>query len=80
MALLAAAGLSPSADSEVTFYAEDGFYATLRVGDLTAARHYYGENGARGQQLPAVLSPETGGYRLYFGQLAALEQTSQAFV
>ena len=78
--LLKAAGADYSPSSEVTFYSSDGFYASLMVSDLTAERYYFNTSGKGKNAVPSVISfDEDGGY-LYFGQLAAQEQTHQAFV
>ena len=82
MSLLAAAGVYPTDDREITFYAAkpDTYSFTLKVGDLTATRYFFSESGARGPMVPAILSFDENGGRLYFGQLTAQEQTNQAFV
>jgi len=78
--LLTTAGISLDNEREVTFWATDGFNVTLRIGDLTAARHYFSRDGQRGPVVHPALNIESRGLRLYFGQLAAQEQISQAFV
>jgi len=78
--LLTSAGIPLDNDREITFWATDGFNATLRIGDLTATRHYFSQNGQRGSAVQPALNVENNGLRLLFGQLAAQEQTAQAFV
>ncbi|MCL1805552.1 MAG: S-layer homology domain-containing protein, partial [Clostridiales bacterium] len=77
--LLAGAGLAPEDDSEITFFASDGFSTTLKISDLTTARYFFSSDGVRGDQVPPVISFDSSGGRLYFGQLAAQEQTAFAF-
>ena len=81
MLLLAEAGLYPSGGREITFYGSDGFNATLKADDLTVPRYFFSRSGVRGNQVPAVVSfGSESSTRLYFGQVAAQEQTNQAFV
>ena len=73
--------LSDISNREITFYAKDNYYATLKVSDLTTARYYFNASGTRvGAAIPTAISYNADGGRLFFGQLTAQEQTRQAFV
>jgi len=78
--ILSAAKLNPSGSNQITFYSSDGYYSTLKVSDLTATRYYFNSAGSKGAAVPAVISFDADGGRLYLGQLTAQEQTQPAFV
>ncbi|MCL2166598.1 MAG: S-layer homology domain-containing protein, partial [Clostridiales bacterium] len=80
MSLFAMAGVNPSDEQEIRFYATDGFYTTLKMSDLTAPRYYFDSNGNRGAAVPPVISQGDNGWSLYFGQRTAREQIRQAYV
>ena len=81
MTLLSQSGITGLDDNqEITFYGADNFNVTLRIADLVATRYFFSSSGSQGASVPAVLSINNESLRIFFGQLTAQEQTSQAFV
>ena len=79
--ILAAAGISGLTDNTaIRFLSSDGFSAVVTYGQLLEDRYYFNRYGIQLDKVEAVLSDTSKGLRLFFGQLAAQEQTKSAFI